>query len=379
MPSKTSLPAPTPPSGRSRRRPGCGPVAGDEIGRRDAPGHQQVDGVRRRQKLDRGPASTSSPKTTDELAEVRWVSLAEADELLPGMYEPVREHLARELAGGGPDASDPLLHRHPDGTPQVLVPGRHRPLGPDGRPIQERQTFTRKKEAEAELAPPSTTERHRRAPTCGRREMTVARAEVDEYLEVGDLREEESGDQARSYGDALRCPRASASAMPGAGRMGHPAATSRTCGNWMLKHGPTRSAGRPGTGLPARLAARDPRPGQAAGRLRPGRRRRAGLARNPVEHVKRPEQVRASARRGPRRRSARSWPSPTPTGWRRAGGCRCTVCAAARSSACDGRPRPEGRRRSPSARRGCWSRTRSTWSRRSRPTARGCCRSTMRP
>jgi 8-oxo-dGTP pyrophosphatase MutT (NUDIX family)/transcriptional regulator with XRE-family HTH domain len=32
-----------------------------------------------------------------ELAEVRWVSLAEADELLPGMYEPVREHLAREL------------------------------------------------------------------------------------------------------------------------------------------------------------------------------------------------------------------------------------------------------------------------------------------
>ena len=33
----------------------------------------------------------------DELAEVRWVSLAEADELLPGMFEPVREYLAREL------------------------------------------------------------------------------------------------------------------------------------------------------------------------------------------------------------------------------------------------------------------------------------------
>ncbi len=33
----------------------------------------------------------------DELAEVRWVSLAEADELLPGMFEPVREHLARVL------------------------------------------------------------------------------------------------------------------------------------------------------------------------------------------------------------------------------------------------------------------------------------------
>lgn len=32
-----------------------------------------------------------------ELAEVRWVSLAEADELLPGMFGPVRDHLAREL------------------------------------------------------------------------------------------------------------------------------------------------------------------------------------------------------------------------------------------------------------------------------------------
>jgi NADH pyrophosphatase NudC (nudix superfamily) len=38
----------------------------------------------------------------DELAEVRWVSLAEADELMSGMiFEPVRDHLAREL--GGPD------------------------------------------------------------------------------------------------------------------------------------------------------------------------------------------------------------------------------------------------------------------------------------
>jgi len=36
---------------------------------------------------------------SDELAEVRWVSLAEADELLPGMYEPVRAYLAQTLAG----------------------------------------------------------------------------------------------------------------------------------------------------------------------------------------------------------------------------------------------------------------------------------------
>ncbi len=36
----------------------------------------------------------------DELAEVRWVGLAEADELMGGMiFEPVREHLARELGG----------------------------------------------------------------------------------------------------------------------------------------------------------------------------------------------------------------------------------------------------------------------------------------
>jgi 8-oxo-dGTP diphosphatase len=34
-----------------------------------------------------------------ELAEVRWVSLAEVDELLPGMFKPVREHLVAVLSG----------------------------------------------------------------------------------------------------------------------------------------------------------------------------------------------------------------------------------------------------------------------------------------
>jgi hypothetical protein len=29
----------------------------------------------------------------EELAEVRWLPLAEADELLTGMYQPVRAHL----------------------------------------------------------------------------------------------------------------------------------------------------------------------------------------------------------------------------------------------------------------------------------------------
>lgn len=33
----------------------------------------------------------------DELAEVKWASLAEAEELLPGLFEPVHLHLQREL------------------------------------------------------------------------------------------------------------------------------------------------------------------------------------------------------------------------------------------------------------------------------------------
>lgn len=37
---------------------------------------------------------------TDELAEVRWITLAEALELLPTMYGPVREHLTHALAAG---------------------------------------------------------------------------------------------------------------------------------------------------------------------------------------------------------------------------------------------------------------------------------------
>jgi NADH pyrophosphatase NudC (nudix superfamily) len=36
-----------------------------------------------------------------ELAEVRWVSLTEAGELLPGMYEPVRAYLERTIGGEG--------------------------------------------------------------------------------------------------------------------------------------------------------------------------------------------------------------------------------------------------------------------------------------
>lgn len=49
-------------------------------------------------------AVPSSPDRTDvyvgdadELAAVRWASLSEAEQLLPGLYEPVRAHLARTL------------------------------------------------------------------------------------------------------------------------------------------------------------------------------------------------------------------------------------------------------------------------------------------
>ena len=37
-----------------------------------------------------------------ELAEVRWVGLAQADDLLPGMYGPVRDYLVRTLGDPAP-------------------------------------------------------------------------------------------------------------------------------------------------------------------------------------------------------------------------------------------------------------------------------------
>jgi 8-oxo-dGTP pyrophosphatase MutT (NUDIX family) len=47
---------------------------------------------------------------TEELAEVRWVSPAEADELMSGqIFEPVRQHLKQTFKNGNGD------HREPDG------------------------------------------------------------------------------------------------------------------------------------------------------------------------------------------------------------------------------------------------------------------------
>ena len=42
--------------------------------------------------------TAASVAAEDELAEVRWVTLAEADVLLPGMYELVRDYLTRMLS-----------------------------------------------------------------------------------------------------------------------------------------------------------------------------------------------------------------------------------------------------------------------------------------
>ncbi len=73
-------------------------VAGDVIGERDHPktGRHMIY-VAAKPALRAGTSVIVGD--TDELAEVRWLSLTEAGQLLPGMYEPVREHLERELGG----------------------------------------------------------------------------------------------------------------------------------------------------------------------------------------------------------------------------------------------------------------------------------------
>jgi 8-oxo-dGTP diphosphatase len=72
-------------------------VTGEVIGERDHPatGRHMIY-------LAAHPSEGTEVYVGDEveLAEVRWVSLAEADDLLPGMFGPVREYLAREIGGG---------------------------------------------------------------------------------------------------------------------------------------------------------------------------------------------------------------------------------------------------------------------------------------
>jgi len=41
------------------------------------------------------PVSGADVAAADELAEIRWLSLAGVDELMPGIHEPAREYLRR--------------------------------------------------------------------------------------------------------------------------------------------------------------------------------------------------------------------------------------------------------------------------------------------
>jgi hypothetical protein len=55
----------------------------------------------RRASVPAGPAGDVFVGDPVELAEVRWVGVDEADRLLPGMFEPVRRHLLREVGRPG--------------------------------------------------------------------------------------------------------------------------------------------------------------------------------------------------------------------------------------------------------------------------------------
>jgi excisionase family DNA binding protein len=75
---------------------GCLITAGEVIGERDHPatGRHMIY-------MAAHPTHGTDVFVGDEaeLAEVRWVGLAEAYELLPGMFVPVRDYLARTIGG----------------------------------------------------------------------------------------------------------------------------------------------------------------------------------------------------------------------------------------------------------------------------------------
>jgi integrase len=166
----------------------------------------------------------------------------------------------------------------PDGTPRYwfrVDTGRNA----DGKRVQERKTFTRKKEAEAELAR-ITNERNRG--TYVRPSRQTVGELIDEYLKSATFEKEAA--TARSYADVLRCPR---------DRLGHARAQDVTrrdvqdLRNFMLREG-RKIGGKPGTGLGPRTVIFALGRLQAAFELAVADGR---LARNPVEHVQRPKQA----------------------------------------------------------------------------------------
>ena len=178
----------------------------------------------------------------------------------------------------------PKIHSYtaPDGSPRYwfrVDTGRTA----EGRRTQEKKTFARKKEAEAELAR-ITTERNRGTYVRPTRQ-TVAEL-IDEYLKSATFEKEAA--TGRNYSDALRCPRE---------RLGHMKAQDVTrrdvedLRDFMLREG-RKVGGKAGTGLGPRSV------NLALGRLQAafamavadGR-----LVRNPVEHVTRPRQAEREA------------------------------------------------------------------------------------
>ena len=74
-------------------------MAGDEIGRRVHPVTNRLMVYVAAKPAPRASLDVTA-EDTDELADVRWVSLAEADDLTGGkIYGPVRDYLERELGG----------------------------------------------------------------------------------------------------------------------------------------------------------------------------------------------------------------------------------------------------------------------------------------
>jgi 8-oxo-dGTP diphosphatase len=75
--------------------------AADEIGRRTHPATGRTIIY-----LACSPVGDNEPvvASSQEVAEVRWVSLDELDQLMPDLYRPAREHLTALLGGGAPPA-----------------------------------------------------------------------------------------------------------------------------------------------------------------------------------------------------------------------------------------------------------------------------------
>ena len=153
--------------------------------------------------------------------------------------------------------------------------------GADGRRLQERQTFTRSADAHAELARIMT---ERRQGTYVRPSDELVGEMLDNYLRSATFEREAA--TARSYADALRCARQLLAHRKVQGITRRDIEDLR---DYMLREG-RKIGGKAGTGLGPRSV------NLALGRLQAafamavadGR-----LARNPVEHVQRPRQVRA--------------------------------------------------------------------------------------